>query len=478
MRNLLLHRQGVVSPRQSGQIIVLFGVFLIVLLLLAGSAFDYASIVVDDAKLQNTVDAAALAGADTLSANAALPGQTPVSKAQTATVQYLNANHIDSTSSNIVITVLPYSPPAPTPIPATTIYDSLSLTVTRNHPTAFWPLAGINSVNITGSGVAHAARGMVDVMMALDVTGSEYQSGSLPNAANDTSQDWPIQEAVVQFVLQMRLQASDPRGARVGLARFAGLAGCTHNTAYDPPNYNCSQDAHLLSGLSTDAGQLIEIADPDDPNAAVSCPVGNPTTYACGLYWHTGSPSYYVGGTRLPNAIWVMGLDETTLTPNANYAWSTANAGRNNSPTGTGWAHKVMILMTDGKDEDSTGGSVSQAPTWDQKVKDMAAALKLGPDGIAGTQDDVEIYVINYACTPYDGGNCDSKLADTTSPHACPSASLPSPASMSNTDQLLINVSSSAANTCDHYFPLKKTESLPSLFSQLAGSISRGQLTQ
>ena len=61
-----------------GQIIVLFALFVVVLMVLAGSAYDYASIVVDDAQLQNSVDAAALAGSNALSAGAGQAGVTPV----------------------------------------------------------------------------------------------------------------------------------------------------------------------------------------------------------------------------------------------------------------------------------------------------------------------------------------------------------------------------------------------------------------
>ena len=40
-------------------------------------------------------------------------------------------------------------------------------------------------------------------------------------------------------------------------------------------------------------------------------------------------------------------------------------------------------------------------------------------------------------------------------------------------------VSSSPAGTCDHYFPISKTtDSLTGLFQAMAGTISRGQLTQ
>jgi hypothetical protein len=43
-------------------------------------------------------------------------------------------------------------------------------------------------------------------------------------------------------------------------------------------------------------------------------------------------------------------------------------------------------------------------------------------------------------------------------------------------DELLNNIASSTAGTCDHYFPIGKTESLPQLFRIMAGSIARGRL--
>ena len=49
-------RLHVPSRHQAAQVMVLFAIFLVVLMLLAGSAYDYGSIVLDDAKLQNAVD--------------------------------------------------------------------------------------------------------------------------------------------------------------------------------------------------------------------------------------------------------------------------------------------------------------------------------------------------------------------------------------------------------------------------------------
>jgi hypothetical protein len=48
-------------------------------------------------------------------------------------------------------------------------------------------------------------------------------------------------------------------------------------------------------------------------------------------------------------------------------------------------------------------------------------------------------------------------------------------------DDKLNQLTSSTPGSCDHYYPLGKTEtiqSLPGLFQALAGRISRGQLTQ
>ncbi len=91
--------------RESGQIIVLFAVFVIVLMVLAGSAYDYASIVTDDARLQNSVDAAALAGSNTLSQNAGLPVGTPVAMAQATANAYLANNGVATSTQGTTITM-------------------------------------------------------------------------------------------------------------------------------------------------------------------------------------------------------------------------------------------------------------------------------------------------------------------------------------------------------------------------------------
>ncbi len=99
--------------RERGQIFVLFAVFLTVLLVLAGSAYDYGSITVDDAQLQNAVDAAVLAGANSLGRNAALPAGSPLAIAQATTTAFLGLNGVATQTPGTTITLaFPTSTPA------------------------------------------------------------------------------------------------------------------------------------------------------------------------------------------------------------------------------------------------------------------------------------------------------------------------------------------------------------------------------
>ncbi|GAC1324556.1 MAG: hypothetical protein NVSMB2_22740 [Chloroflexota bacterium] len=488
------------ARREPAQIIVLFALFIVVLMVLAGSAYDYASIVADDAQLQNAVDAAALAGANALSANASKPAGTPVAVAQTVTTTYLQQNGVATATpgTNISLTFPTSTPVAGTP---SAIVENLSVSVTRNHATAFWPLVGINSVSMRDAGGAHAARGMVDVLLSLDTTYSEVYTGSFTS----------IQNAVVTFINTMNPSTTDPRGPAIGIARFGGIK-CTYdnqgNGNYVMP---CADDENVLIPLTQDKTQLLTVAQ--GPNNS-SCPVGAAAAGGCPLahvYYQapnaTGCPdscsagysttsgsfgnySPAATGTKLPNAFSVLGLSPISPYTNflSGYAWATSNGGRNNVTAGAN-ARKVMVMMTDGQDEmwplPGPGGTENVA-SYDATVKAMADQLKLGPDHTAGTPDDVEVYVIGYFCTPYAPGAtqvpqtwCQSAIADTTAPHPCPGSTWP-PAGVtpSSIDNLLWSLSSSTPGTCDHYFPLGKSENLlPQLFTDLAGRISRGQLT-
>ncbi|MBV9580803.1 MAG: hypothetical protein JO057_19655, partial [Chloroflexi bacterium] len=202
MRTRLQKLRELAASREKGQILVLFAVFVIVLMVLAGSAYDYASIVLDDAKLQNAVDASALAGADSLTANQTQPSQTQVALAVATTNAYLSANSVTSSNSSISITPVPYVAGAGTPTPVATVYTGISVSVTRNHPTAFWPLVGVNSVTLHDAGAAQSANAMMDIMLSLDTTGSLVLTGDLTDSMSGAV-GTTIENAVTNFVQQL-----------------------------------------------------------------------------------------------------------------------------------------------------------------------------------------------------------------------------------------------------------------------------------
>ncbi len=520
------------ARREAGQIIVLFAVFMIVLLVLAGSAYDFASIVADEARLQNAVDASTLAASNSLAANNRLPALTAGAVAQATAVQYLAQNGVaTATPGTNVVFAFPTSTPVGANPPSSAL-ENLTLNVSRSHPTAFWPLVGIANVNMQGSGAAHAARNMLDVMLTLDTTGSLVLSNNLydytMNAGGPT-----IVDAVTAFITQMIPTTADARGPKLGIARYAGIK-CTWSDTNANSNMDvytasapvseyrapCIDDDTVLTSLTNDQATLLTIA-----SGGAGCPA-TAVGYGCPIqhvpYIIPGSGELrldgarkaglapYFTGTKEPNALCVVNPADTLCTQNptsvnsAGWAWSSANGARNC----TSWpcpvsssadqARRVQIIMTDGQNEAWPTSYVSPGTpdpafpeivccgtsSYDGKFKALATNLKANPGPDGGPP--VDIFVVGYFCATgsYNSGSfppnnfCQSKLAYSTAPRACPGPTYAPLGIGSPIDDLLVAVSSSSSGSCDHYFPMPKNESLSVLFQDLVGTISRGQLTR
>lgn len=512
--------------RARGHVALYMAVLLTGLMGLAGAGVDYGQGVIESARLQNAVDAAALAGARAMITSSASTQTARRAEGTAATNSFLLLHGYTHGVNGASFTLTPSASDGG-------IYDDtmqISATVVKN--TSFWKVIGINTTTLTRSASALASGGMVDVMLSLDLSKSMDVGGSdLTN----------LRSAVVAFINQMQIDAANPRGTQLGIARWAGTKcswwrgisttpntnnGADADTLIDfgigPPNTGlfstrreytqpCVEDATIISGLTMNKANLIKIAD---NSGAGTCPTGM-AAYACPLVsWNFGisqipvaygtpttatgtqmnnSVSYTwsgITGTRLPAAI--------NVTSNGSYyAWSTANGGRNDAAT-TGIARKVLVIMTDGFSQapaDLPSGGLDPSG-WDAAAITAANTLKLGPNGIAGDWDDVEIYTVGFFCTPYDTNTaannwCRSKAAATgtvaAKTHPCPAATMPGNTVFSysdgtsvtpGVDQLLNSIASSTPGTCDHYFPIAKSEgsSLPQLFRVVAGSITRGRL--
>jgi hypothetical protein len=296
-------------------------------------------------------------------------------------------------------------------------------------------------------------------MLTLDTTGSMELSGT-----NDFEQ---LREAVVELINQVDPDPTDPVTSRLGIARWAGIK-CVYNSSGSYVN-PCTDDKTVLSNLTDNKSNLLKIAN----GTSTNCPLtGTPKPYACPLKHveydaRNGAPGYT--GTKLPNAF-------TVLNNGSYYAWDTSRGGR-------ATAKKVMVMITDGQNEAWPTNIPQTLSSWDSSARTESDKIKLGRDGIKGTEDDVEVFVVGFFCSPYNANQwCKSRIAANTTPatRSCPGPVWPPTASAqtpSSIDNLLHDVSSSSTTNCDHYYPLKKTDSLPELLQSLAKRLATVRLT-
>lgn len=556
------------TKRSAGNIALYMAVILTSLMGLAGAGVDYGLIVIETARLQNALDAAALAGARALVVSTATGQSDRDTAGEAAAAAFLHLHGYDTGVNGLTIAYVESSSDTTTGAS----HDTMQVTGTLIKPTSFWKVIGINSTTLTRTSTAVASGGMVDVMLSLDLTKSMEMSG-YDDIGN-------LQDAVVAFINQMQLSTTDPRGSQVGIARWAGTVCSwskigqptpvptptrTPNPTWTPvptptganwdtridwgasgPSSNtgeyttpCYGDSTVLAWLSQDKATLTKIAantgtgvcptKPAAPSTPAPYSPGSMSQYACplvsytfpvnGIMWNydnqtratgmTGHSWSGVTGTNLANSIKIVNGNATGC-----YAWATSTTacptnGRNDASTGL--ARKVLVIITDGFSQEpaddlpaayptytSTAGGRYTAPSsWNAEVVDLANRLKRGPDNDINTLDDnVEIYVVGFFPVPYSSSTsftnwARSKAAATgtvaAGTHPCPAATLPSGTSTFSyvassvdpgVDELLNNVSSSKSGSCDHYFPIAKSEggNLPQLFRVMAGSIARGRL--
>lgn len=462
--------------KQSGQAMVQMAMIMTAFFGLVGAGIDWGAVLIEDARIQNAADAAALAGVRAL----ALGGVNPTGAATTAATGYLTLHGYTHGVSGTTVSIT-YSSSL-----GTAYMDTITIQVDKSWPAYFWRMFGVQNLSSRGRAVAMPGSGLVDVMLSLDLTGSMELSGT-----NDIPQ---LQQAVADFVTQMNPDPAQPLGPKVGIARFAGkycswMRNGDGDTRVEQPEYMtpCYDDKGVMTNLTFDKATLLKIAN---NSGAASCP-GSAAAWGCPLDavklqkppqlngTPIATPNNYPAwtGTKLPNGVSVV----KNISP-AWDSWATANGGRNGAGTDP-FARKALVMITDGQNQVYHNGlndpQGDTAAVWDTSVVTLATTLKLGADGIAGTADDVDVYTVGFFCTPYSTSGsswCKSRMADTTAPHPCPNA-VWNAAAASAVDTLLKNVSSSSAGSCDKFYPIKKTENLPYLFQTIAGAIARGRLS-
>ena len=224
---------------ETGQVLVLFAVALVVLFGMAGLVIDIGYAFYAKRSMQASADAAALAGASQLPSAAAA---TSAAMAYGGAAGAKNENgNVPGVNTNVSTKCAPVAPCNP--------INAITVTQTSNVPTKFARLLGINSFNISVKSTACSPCGMrpLDIMLVLDRTGSMCQtsSGSSDPGCTDLNNAKQGLRDFVQFM--------DPTMDKIGLTVFPPARNISSrcNTP-DEDDYDSTSTPYTVVPLSTD----------------------------------------------------------------------------------------------------------------------------------------------------------------------------------------------------------------------------------
>lgn len=418
---------------EGGQIAVLASLLMTLVMLVGGLTVDYGVVYVSAARFRHAVDAAALAAANERQLNAA--GGTQAAEA--VALSFL-AQH-------------GYAPDAETAV-SITFPDAMSVQIDtmRAQRTYFLRYAGVESVPFGHRTIATIGGNKLDVVLAIDITASML------------GQVVELRQAAAAFIDQLDPGPRQPNGPQVAIVVYHGMRTATRSLPAGNRNVkvatHLTNDKDLLEKIVADSGPAAcptgwPVSQPAFASTSFpfSFPFNTPRWAICPL--KALGMNTYVGN----------GFDMALRPDHAWNMWSAAHGGRAD-------AKKVLVLITDGTN------NIRPIAVSDLNSDTLASAgtTKLGPDQVAGTADDVEIFTIGL----YDPSVDPSAFA--TDPPLCPAAVVPTTPAPTSNDQLLIGSSTSTAGSCDHYYPLNKDQvgQLPAIFTRIATRILRARLSQ
>ena len=191
---------------ETGQVLVLFAVALVVLFGMAGLVIDIGYAFYAKRSMQASADAAALAGAGMLP-NPAMATSAAMTYGGAAGAKNENGN-VPGVNTNVATKCAPVAPCNP--------INAITVTQTSNVPTKFARLLGIDSFHISVKSTACSPCGMrpLDIMLVLDRTGSMCQtsSGSSDPSCTDLNN---AKQGLRDFIAFM-----DPTMDKIGLTVF------------------------------------------------------------------------------------------------------------------------------------------------------------------------------------------------------------------------------------------------------------------
>lgn len=251
------------ARREDGQTLVIVVVFLVVLLGFCALTIDVGHAYLAQRRLQASVDAAALAGADSLPDTAA---------AQAGASQYGNGG--DNTPDGVDDVQMTVATKCLTSVPGCTTANAVTVTETGSIKTAFGGLFGIGSFDVNAKATACSPCGSkpLDIMLVLDRTGSMCTTSSGADDHPECSDMVNARNGMETF-----LKLMDPKLDHVGLAVLppapsgnACAAGSYDNQANNYVVVPLSDDYATSTGQLVDSSPLVSTIDCEQANGSTS----------------------------------------------------------------------------------------------------------------------------------------------------------------------------------------------------------------
>lgn len=201
-----LHRKLPAARHQHGQVLILVGLSLIVLIGAVGLAIDSGRAYGVKARLNAAVDAAAIAAARALATG--VDDTQRITNARAAATRFFDMNYPTG--------FLGSTPSAPSiaAVHEATGYWRVSVSASAQMPTTFMRV--LNNTNVTVASAGEAIRRDLDVVLVMDTSGSLGPPTS-PSSTFPTLKNAAINEFINKF-------ASGNNGDRVGLVSFSSGA--------------------------------------------------------------------------------------------------------------------------------------------------------------------------------------------------------------------------------------------------------------
>jgi hypothetical protein len=400
----MINRIRSILGSQRAQVLPIMALLAIVFVGLLGLAIDMARLFVARTELSRALDSAALAG---------VVEMPDVDTAQTKATTYLHEN----------------LPEASATFPATGEEFQIRVKGTRTVDMIFMDIFGFGEVDVSATATAGFGVVPLDVVMAIDATGS---MGASPCNSSHNNSGCPIHEAknAAKDFTDLLLGSVGAELTQVGATAYRGC--------FNPPRTlsSCVPGSWQVS-LSSNATTVKNKINSFDS-------LGGTGTNNCLALLESEDILFGTGASTEENS-----LRFVIILTDGDNTWNEDAYGQSHPPS----ICRPSNPTSDGYTGTACRDTESQEAQMDVDFRDQADVLKDGG---------VEIYVVGFgACGSANQNLCNAGMIGSTAYHD------------NTADRNLMKcVASSTNGTNDHYFTANTAEELPEVFEEIAQNIA------